>query len=67
MFTFSLVATFAALLVFSTPVVSAVILALVTALVAALVEAFSPFGIDNLTVPLGSAAALVLMNAALGK
>lgn len=67
MFAFSFVATFVALMVFSTPLATTLLLAFVTALVAALVEAFSPFGIDNLTVPLVSAAVLVLTNGFLSK
>ena len=62
MFAFSFAATFVALLVFWTPLTTALVFALVLALVAALVEAVSPFGIDNLTVPLASAAVLVLLN-----
>jgi phytol kinase len=67
MFAFSFVATFAALLVFLTPVAASLVLALVTALIAALVEAFSPYGVDNLTVPLASAAVLVLTNGLLSQ
>jgi phytol kinase len=67
MFAFSFAATFVALLVFLTPVATALMLAVEIALVAALVEALSPFGIDNLTVPLASAAALVLTGGLLSK
>lgn len=42
-------------------------LAFVVAIVATIVEAFSPFGIDNLTVPLTSAVVLVFLNGVIGK
>ncbi len=61
MFAFSFIATFGALVVFAQPLAASLALAFVTALVATLVEAFSPFGIDNLTVPLSSAIALVAL------
>lgn len=60
MFAFSFVAVFVSLSIFAFPFGTSALLALVTALVAALVEALSPFGFDNLTVPLTSAATLVL-------
>jgi phytol kinase len=62
MFVFSFAASFIALLVFVTPLATALPLALGIALVAALVEAVSPLGIDNLTVPLATAAVLVLLD-----
>lgn len=64
MFAFSLAATFAALVVFAVPIGSSLTLACATALVATLVEALSPWGIDNLTVPLVSAGVLVGLSAA---
>lgn len=60
MFLFSLVATFSALVVFGVPVMPGLATAFVTALAATAVEAISPWGIDNLTVPMISALALVL-------
>ncbi len=60
MFVFSLVATFCALVMFALPVTTSLPLALLTALGATVVEAISPWGIDNLTVPLISALVLVL-------
>jgi phytol kinase len=59
MFVFSFAATFCALVVFGQPVGTGLLLAFVTALVATIVEAVSPWGIDNLTVPLVSAGVLV--------
>jgi phytol kinase len=67
MFVFSFVATFLALVVFAQPIVTSLVLALVVAIVATIVEAFSPFGIDNLTVPLTSAIVLILLNGVIGK
>jgi phytol kinase len=67
MFAFSFAATFVALLVFLTPLATALMLAFGMALTAALVEAISPFGIDNLTVPLASAATLAVMSGFLPK
>jgi phytol kinase len=67
MFIFSLVATFLALVVFAQPIVTSLALAFCVAIVATIVEAFSPFGIDNLTVPLTSAIVLVLLNGVIGK
>ncbi len=61
MFVFSLVATFGALVVFAQPVAVSLLLAFAVALIAAVVESISPFGLDNLTVPLVSALVLVLM------
>jgi dolichol kinase len=43
------------------------VLALAVALVATVVEALSPWGIDNLTVPLASALVLVVLSPVLGK
>lgn len=61
MFVFSFIATFCVLVVFAQPIGASVVLAFVVAIVATIVEAFSPFGIDNLTVPLTSALTLVLL------
>jgi phytol kinase len=58
MFVFSFIATFLALVIFAQPIGASIVLAFVVAIVATIVEALSPFGIDNLAVPL--AAALVL-------
>lgn len=60
MFAFSFVATLLALVVFAQPIGASIVLAFVVAVVAAIAEALSPFGIDNLTVPLISALVLVL-------
>ena len=54
MFIFRLAATCLALVVFGQPVWIAAVLALGTAVVATAVEVVSPFGLDNLTVPLVS-------------
>jgi phytol kinase len=67
MFAFSLVSTFLALVVFGQPVGTGIVLALAVALVATVVEALSPWGIDNLTVPLASALVLVVLSPVLGK
>ncbi len=62
MFVFSLVATSLALLAFGQAPAAALVSGFLTALVATLVEALSPWGIDNLTVPLTSALLLVLLS-----
>ena len=67
MFAFGFVAMLAALSIFAFPLGVSALLALATALVAALVEALSPFGIDNLTVPLASAIVLVFATGLIGK
>lgn len=67
MFVFSLAATFLALGVFGQDVAVSLILGFATALVATLTEALSPWGIDNLTVPLVSALALVVLNSVIAK
>lgn len=69
MFAFSFAATFLALIALSVaqPLGASVALAFVVAVVATIVEAFSPFGIDNLTVPLSSALTLALLSGAVGK
>ena len=67
MFAFSLVSTFLALVVFGQPAGTGIVLALAVALVATVVEALSPWGIDNLTVPLASALVLVVLSPVLGK
>ena len=61
MFVFSLLAVFLTLLFFSQPLAASFVFALVVALIASIVEACSPFGIDNLTVPLSSAIVLVAL------
>ena len=61
MFVFSFAATFIALVVFGQSTPASLILSLLVALVASIVEAISPFGIDNLTVPLTSALVLFLL------
>ncbi|MCL4500023.1 MAG: hypothetical protein M1335_07280 [Chloroflexi bacterium] len=63
MFAFSFVAVFLTLSIFAFPFGMSAPLALATALV----EAFSPFGIDNLTVPFASATVLVLATSMIGK
>lgn len=60
MFAFSFVATSVALVAFGQPVTSSLTWGLLTAVAATVVEAFSPWGIDNLTVPLISALVLVI-------
>lgn len=67
MFAFSLVSAFLALVVFGRPIGTGIVLALAVALVATVVEALSPWGIDNLTVPLASALVLVVLSPVLGK
>ncbi len=61
MFVFSLLAVFLTLLFFAQPIATSLVFALVVAFIASIVEALSPFGIDNLTVPLSSAIALVVL------
>lgn len=60
MFAFSLVTTLFALVVFGQAVGSSLRVALLTAMAATIVEALSPWGIDNLAVPLVSALVLML-------
>jgi phytol kinase len=67
MFAFSYVATSLALIAFGQPLASAFFWGFLTAVVATLVEASSPWGIDNLTIPLTSALVLVLLNGMAGK
>ena len=67
MFVFGLLAVFLTLLFFAQSITTSFFLALVVALCASVVEAFSPFGTDNLTVPLSSAFVLVTLNAMIGK
>ncbi len=67
MFAFSFVATTFALVALGQPLLASLILGLVTAVVATLVEALSPWGIDNLTVPLISALVLVIAGILAGK
>lgn len=62
MLALSFVATFIALVVFAQPIDASLVLAFAVAVVATIVEAFSPFGIDNLTVPLLSALTLVILS-----
>ncbi len=59
MFVFSFVATFAALTIFAAPFERSMLLAFPTAVIATIVEALSPWGLDNLTVPIASAIVLV--------
>ncbi|MCI0474857.1 MAG: hypothetical protein L0Y55_01290, partial [Anaerolineales bacterium] len=54
-------AVFFTLLFFAQPLATSFVVALVVALIASIVEAVSPFGIDNLTVPLSSAIVLVAL------
>jgi phytol kinase len=67
MFVFSLLAVFLTLLFFSQPLATSFVFALVVALIASIVEACSPFGIDNLTVPLSSAIVLVALSVIIGR
>lgn len=67
MFVFSFIATFLALVIFAQPIGTSLGLAFIVAIVATIVEAFSPYGIDNLTVPLTSAVVLVFLNSVIGK
>lgn len=64
MFGLSLVATWIALVVFAQPIGTSLVIACLVALVVTMVEAMSPFGIDNLTVPLTSALVLYLLSGA---
>ena len=64
MFVFSLVATYFALVVFGAPFGVGFPLATAVAAAAAIAEALSPWGIDNLTVPLVSALVLVALSGA---
>jgi dolichol kinase len=67
MFVFSLLAVFLTLLFFAQPLATSFIFALIVALIASIVEACSPLGIDNLTVPLSSAIALVVLSVIIGR
>lgn len=69
MFAFSFVATFLALVALSVaqPIAASLALAFAAALAATIAEALSPWGIDNLTVPLTSALVLAALNAVIGK
>lgn len=67
MFVVSFVAIFAALTIFAFPFRWCLILALPTAVVATIAEMFSPWGIDNLAVPLASAFVLVMLSSIIGK
>lgn len=62
MFVFSFVAVAITFLVFYAPIATALVTALIVAFVATLVEAFSPFGLDNLSVPITSAILLMLLS-----
>ena len=62
MFLFSLIATCSALFIFGASFGFSMFLATATAFVATLAEMFSPWGIDNLTVPLVSALVLAALN-----
>ncbi|MBM3130294.1 MAG: phosphatidate cytidylyltransferase [Chloroflexi bacterium] len=63
MLVFSWLAVFLTLIFFAQPAAPSFIIALVVALSASIVEALSPFGMDNLTVPLSSALVLVVSQA----
>ena len=67
MFVFSLLAVFLTLIFFAQPLATSFIFALIVALIASIVEACSPLGIDNLTVPLSSAIALVVLSVIIGR
>ncbi len=67
MFGFSLIATWIALIVFAQPLGASLWLAVLVAVIVTIVEAVSPFGIDNLTVPLVSALVLYLLSGAIPK
>ena len=67
MFGFSLLAVFLTLLFFAQPLATSFVFALIVALIASVVEACSPLGIDNLTVPLSSAIALVVLSVIIGR
>jgi len=67
MFAFSFIATLITLLVFAQPIGTSLVLALLVSLVVTIIEAVSPFGIDNLTVPLTSALVLYLLSGAIPK
>lgn len=67
MFGFSLIATWIALIVFAQPLGASLWLAFLVAVIVTIVEAVSPFGIDNLTVPLISALVLYLLSGAIPK
>jgi phytol kinase len=67
MLALSFIATTVALIVFGQPLMSSLVWGLLTAVVATFVEAFSPWGIDNLTVPLTSALVLVIASNLAGK
>lgn len=64
MFVFSFVGTDLALMLFGQPPIPSAAISLATALIAAIAEALSPKGVDNLTVPIVSAAILVTMHGA---
>ena len=61
MFVLSLIATNLVLVLFGQPVDSSVLAAFLTASVATLLEALSPWGLDNLTVPIVSAFVLSIL------
>ncbi len=67
MFVFSGVATSLALVVFGIPAETALVLALGASVAATLVEAVSPFGMDNLSVPIVSALVLSITHSLLMK
>ncbi len=67
MFGFSFIATWIALIVFAQPLGASLWLAFLVAVSVTVVEAVSPFGIDNLTVPLISALVLYLLSGAIPK
>lgn len=61
MFAFSFVAVTLTFLIFYAPLTTSLIVGIVVALVTTMVEAFSPWGLDNLTVPIASAVLLMLL------
>ncbi len=61
MFVFSFVAVALTFLIFYAPLTTSLIVGIVVALVTTMVEAFSPWGLDNLTVPIASAIVLMLL------
>ena len=61
MFVFSFVAVTLTFLIFYAPLTTSLIVGIVVALVTTMVEAFSPWGLDNLTVPIASAILLMLL------
>ena len=61
MLVFSFVAVTLTFLIFYAPLTTSLIVGIIVALVTTMVEAFSPWGLDNLTVPIASAILLMLL------